>query len=253
MEKYTIYMHTTPSGKVYIGQTSKEDPNERWLNGNGYKDIRLFYPEIKKYGWDNIEHKILHTNLSWVQADILEKLYICFFQEKNISLNIANKISNKARALPTEEIMTIKRRFFDQVIKQFDINPKEEIKKPFEDVVSVEPDEKMSESTKENKENLKLIFNTMEEKITFLSLIRTLQSDNENLMKCILECQKQIFDLEKQLFAQRNQNVKLQQKIIDYDSAFFSLELKGKLDQAEVDHIKKINSPDRLGGDGAAD
>ena len=35
---YIIYRHTTPSGKVYIGQTCKR-PNIRWLNGNGYKNL----------------------------------------------------------------------------------------------------------------------------------------------------------------------------------------------------------------------
>ena len=125
MENYTIYMHTTPSGKVYIGQTSL-NPEQRWQNGKGYKYCKLFYPEIEKYGWGKIAHKILHTNLSSLQAFILENLYICFFKEKRISLNIADagdKISK------FKETPNIKRIFFDPVIKQFDIRPKEVIKK----------------------------------------------------------------------------------------------------------------------------
>lgn len=88
--KYIIYQHTTPSGKVYIGQTSKEDPNERWQNGSGYKGCKLFYNSIKKYGWENIGHQILHTGLTKEKADILEKMYILFFKRKNISLNITD-------------------------------------------------------------------------------------------------------------------------------------------------------------------
>lgn len=88
--KYIVYSHTTPSGKVYIGQTCQKNPNKRWRNGNGYKRCILFYRSIKKYGWDNIEHKILHKDLSKEQADILEKMYIQFFKRKNISLNIAD-------------------------------------------------------------------------------------------------------------------------------------------------------------------
>lgn len=87
--KYIIYQHTTPSGKVYIGQTCL-NTNVRWANGSGYKTCKLFYYSIKKYGWDNIEHKILHKDLSKEQADILEKMYIQFFKIKHISLNITD-------------------------------------------------------------------------------------------------------------------------------------------------------------------
>lgn len=37
---YTVYKHTTPSGKVYIGIT-KQKPWQRWNNGNGYKNNEL--------------------------------------------------------------------------------------------------------------------------------------------------------------------------------------------------------------------
>ena len=88
--KYIIYQHTTPSGKVYIGQTCQKNPNVRWSNGKGYKGCILFYRTIEKYGWNNIEHKILHTGLTKEKADILEKMYISFFKRKNISLNISD-------------------------------------------------------------------------------------------------------------------------------------------------------------------
>lgn len=87
--KYIVYQHTTPSGKVYIGQTC-QNPNERWQNGRGYNGCKLFYNSIKKYGWNDIEHKILHTGLTKEKADILEKMYIQFFKRKNISLNITD-------------------------------------------------------------------------------------------------------------------------------------------------------------------
>lgn len=83
-------MHTTPAGKVYIGQTCCKDPNRRWRNGKGYTTCKLFYRSIEKYGWNNIEHKILHTGLTKEKADIMEKMYIQFFKRKNISLNITD-------------------------------------------------------------------------------------------------------------------------------------------------------------------
>lgn len=68
---YTVYKHTTPSGKVYIGIT-KQKPEQRWENGNGYQSNKHFYSAIQKYGWDNIEHEIVENGLTKQQACDLE-------------------------------------------------------------------------------------------------------------------------------------------------------------------------------------
>lgn len=60
---YTVYKHTSPSGKVYIGVTSLR-PEERWSGGAGYVKNKHFYRAIKKYGWENIKHEILFDGLS---------------------------------------------------------------------------------------------------------------------------------------------------------------------------------------------
>ena len=65
---YTVYMHTTPNNKIYIGIT-KQNPIKRWLNGKGYQKQEYFYNAILKYGWDNIEHRILFTELSKEEAE----------------------------------------------------------------------------------------------------------------------------------------------------------------------------------------
>lgn len=57
-EKYTVYMHISPSQKKYIGIT-KQDPKARWNNGNGYKGNRYFTYAIQKYGWNNFKHVVL--------------------------------------------------------------------------------------------------------------------------------------------------------------------------------------------------
>ena len=79
---YTVYKHTTPSGKTYIGITSKK-PEERWLNGRGYKRNNHFWHAIKKYGWDNIQHEILATGLTREEAGNAEKLYIAICESNN--------------------------------------------------------------------------------------------------------------------------------------------------------------------------
>ena len=64
---YTVYKHTTPSGKVYIGITSRE-VEKRWNNGYGYQQNKHFYSAIQKYGWENIKHDILFEKLTQQQA-----------------------------------------------------------------------------------------------------------------------------------------------------------------------------------------
>lgn len=66
-ESYSVYKHTSPSGKIYIGITSK-DVEERWKRGNGYKYNPRFYNAILKYGWDNIKHEVLFSGLSSEEA-----------------------------------------------------------------------------------------------------------------------------------------------------------------------------------------
>ena len=69
---YTVYMHVFPNNKVYIGLT-RNKPERRWgTNGNGY-ETQYVYNAILKYGWDNIEHVIISTNLSSGEACKLEQ------------------------------------------------------------------------------------------------------------------------------------------------------------------------------------
>lgn len=79
---YTIYKHTSPSGKVYIGQTVKKNLNQRWLKGMGYKDAPLFWKAIQKYGWDNLTHEVIQTTDTKEKADILEKMWISFYRKR---------------------------------------------------------------------------------------------------------------------------------------------------------------------------
>lgn len=81
---YTVYKHTTPNGKVYIGIT-EQNPIARWgKDGNGYKNSGIFRYAIKKYGWDNIEHTIIATGLSEQDACIAEKKLIKRYKSRDI-------------------------------------------------------------------------------------------------------------------------------------------------------------------------
>lgn len=70
--KYVVYRHTSPHGKVYIGIT-RQDIRKRWQGGMGYKDNPHFFSAIVKYGWDNFKHEILLEDLSEDEAYSKEK------------------------------------------------------------------------------------------------------------------------------------------------------------------------------------
>ena len=65
---FTVYMHKTPSGKVYIGITSSSNVTRRFgPDGVQYRS-QMFGRAIRKYGWNNIEHIILKTGLTEDEA-----------------------------------------------------------------------------------------------------------------------------------------------------------------------------------------
>lgn len=67
---FTVYKHTAPNGKCYIGITG-QDPLKRWQKGFGYKG-QVFYYAVQKYGWDNIQHEIIKDHLTEKEAQQLE-------------------------------------------------------------------------------------------------------------------------------------------------------------------------------------
>ena len=72
---YYIYKHTSPSGKVYIGIT-KQKPERRFRNGDGYKTQKAFYRAIEKYGWESFKHEIIEEGLTEKEAYEKEAYYI---------------------------------------------------------------------------------------------------------------------------------------------------------------------------------
>ena len=96
---YSVYKHTFPNGKVYIGIT-RQKPEQRWRNGNGYirknKNGEYVQPliakAILKYNWNDIQHEILYQNLSREEAEKLEIELINKYKSNNVEFgyNTAN-------------------------------------------------------------------------------------------------------------------------------------------------------------------
>lgn len=88
---YVVYSHVNKiNGKKYFGVTCNS-VNRRWQNGNGYKNNLHFYKAIKKYGWNNFEHKIIQKNLTKDEAYQLEDKFIKEFNttDTKFGYNIA--------------------------------------------------------------------------------------------------------------------------------------------------------------------
>lgn len=85
---YTVYKHTTPSKKVYIGITA-QTPNQRWRKGNGYFHSPHFHNAIEKYGWNNIKHEILYKGLTKNEAENIEIKLIAYYKatDRNYGYN----------------------------------------------------------------------------------------------------------------------------------------------------------------------
>lgn len=90
LNNYSVYRHTAPSGKVYVGITKHKNINRRWLKGLGYKKAGIFRFAIEKYGWDNIKHEVLLTNISESEAKYAEKYLIKWYKIHKMSYNLTD-------------------------------------------------------------------------------------------------------------------------------------------------------------------
>lgn len=89
---WTVYKHTSPSGKVYIGITGR-GVRKRWGKGGYYylhgprRNI-YFKRAILKYGWDAIKHEIIQDNISKEEACRLEQHLISQYKETGLCYNM---------------------------------------------------------------------------------------------------------------------------------------------------------------------
>lgn len=77
---YTVYKHTSPDGKVYIGATCSRDLRIRWQYGHGYKHNKPFWCAIQRFGWANFTHDILEEGLTAEEAKQREVYFIDKYQ-----------------------------------------------------------------------------------------------------------------------------------------------------------------------------
>lgn len=76
---YSIYVHTFPDGKKYVGMTS-QDVENRWQLGWGYKDQKNVFNAINSVGWNNIQHDVIETVEDKKTALKREEYYTLLFR-----------------------------------------------------------------------------------------------------------------------------------------------------------------------------
>ena len=92
---WIIYEHISPSGKIYVGITSKSVVQRWGTKGSGYlyKQTngnyvhKYFASAILKYGWESFQHNIIASNLGEKTAKNMEKdldQALLFIIEKNL-------------------------------------------------------------------------------------------------------------------------------------------------------------------------
>lgn len=111
MGDFCVYMHTSPSGKIYVGITG-QNPVERWQNGLGYRRNAYFYRAIQKYGWDNFTHEILRAGLSKEEACQLEISLIKKYRsnEKAYGYNITSGGEYFRHSEDSKKLMSTRRK-----------------------------------------------------------------------------------------------------------------------------------------------
>jgi hypothetical protein len=114
-----IYKYTSPSGHIYIGQTTNSPEMRRYQHNRNAKlgSNTLFHIAIRKYGIDNFKYEILQEAFSKEELNKLELHYIetynsCYFNGSGY--NMASKEYN--------EYMSKKNRKIYNVFEVFDKN-----------------------------------------------------------------------------------------------------------------------------------
>ena len=119
-DSYSVYKHTTPSEKVYIGIT-RQTPENRWKNGIGYKSSPHFWAAIQKYGWENIKHEIVCCGLSKENACQKEKELIYEYKSTDRRYGYNEKTGGETGVIFNE---SVRRKISDASRKRFE-NPLE--------------------------------------------------------------------------------------------------------------------------------
>lgn len=98
MNDYKVYMHIFPNGKKYVGITCRP-LKQRFKGGYGYAHNSHMMNAIRKYGWENVEHKLLANNLTKHDVEQMEinliNKYDLTNHKKGYNIELGGKAANR--------------------------------------------------------------------------------------------------------------------------------------------------------------
>ena len=83
-------------------------PEDRWANGRGYRACRHFARAINKYGWDKFDHEVIKNNLTFEEANSLERELIKRYSSNNpeYGYNITDGGTNGKHSEETKRLLS---------------------------------------------------------------------------------------------------------------------------------------------------
>jgi len=86
-----IYSLTSPSGKIYIGQTYNSDERTRKYSQFGCKGQTMLYHSLLKYGYDKHTFKMLHELPADISLTVMNEYEIFYIQQyKDCGFEVLN-------------------------------------------------------------------------------------------------------------------------------------------------------------------
>ena len=222
---YTVYKHIFPDNKVYIGMT-RQKPWRRWKGtGSGYMDQPQVWDAIKQFGWENVEHEIIATNLNREEAECLERSQIALYKSNNVEYGynldnggqgvgrVAQNTKDKISAINTGRVPTDEQRLHMSVA-QTGRHHSEETKRKISEsnkgkTISQEARRKQSETMKQ-----------------YTYYLKNLDKMAEIVRKPILR-----YSVETGEFIARYESGREAAKEFGFDSAIISAAARGKKNQ----------------------
>lgn len=114
--RYVVYMHVFPNGKRYVGITGRP-VEKRWKRGRNYRNNIYFTRAVEKYGWDNIEHIIVESDLTKQAAEDKERMLIAYFgsndPKKGYNITSGGECAGKLSIETRKKISEARKRQFD--------------------------------------------------------------------------------------------------------------------------------------------
>lgn len=230
-------MHTSPSGKSYIGITSNYN---RRCKEHQKADTHcsIFKRAIDKYGWDNFIHEVLLEGLTLEQANKYEVFYIKEFN--SLSPNGYNLVSGGYVNKKSDYLLEITRQntkdWWDSLS---DEQRKEQESKRYKTIMSYTPEErsffakkgKLNMTDEQKKETTEKAIKTKE-----LKYFGTNDSETVSELR-----HKNKLAYSKKYRDKFKKEVSInEQRVMEYENRILQLESKTNLTEGEKDELNKL-------------